>query len=42
MWSQNSSGIDDSQETGDHFGASLAIGNFGGSAENELAIGVPR
>ena len=41
MWSQNSGGIVDSQETGDHFGASLAIGNFGGSAENELAIGAP-
>ncbi len=34
-WSQNSGGISDSQETGDHFGASLAIGDFGGSAESD-------
>ncbi len=41
FWSQSSSGVHDAPETGDHFGGSLAIGNFGGSAESELAIGVP-
>ena len=41
LWSQNSAGISDADETGDHFGASLAIANFGGSAESELAIGAP-
>ncbi len=41
LWSQDSSGVSSSAEPGDHFGASLAIANFGGSAESELAIGVP-
>ena len=40
-WTQNSAGISDSQEAGDHFGAALAIAHFGGSAESELAIGAP-
>ena len=41
FWSQNSTGISDDQDIGDHFGASLAIANFGGSAQSELAIGAP-
>ncbi len=41
LWLQASGGLGDSPETGDHFGASLAIANFGDSAESDLAIGVP-
>ena len=40
-WSQNTTGVADSQEPGDHFGASLAIANFGGTAEGDLAVGAP-
>jgi hypothetical protein len=31
----------DGDENDDHFGASLAAGNFGGSAHTDLAIGIP-
>ena len=41
LWSQNSPGIGDAPETGDGFGASLAIGNIGGSAFGDLIVGVP-
>ena len=41
LWSQNSTGIGDDPETGDGFGASLAIGNVGGSAFGDLIVGVP-
>jgi hypothetical protein len=41
VWSQNSSGVADSAEPGDRFGASLAIGNLGGSTVVDLAVGVP-
>jgi len=40
-WSQNSAGIADSAEAGDRFGSSLAVGNLGGSAADDLVIGVP-
>ena len=39
--SQNTSAIADTQEPGDHFGASLAIGDFGGTTQGDLAIGAP-
>ena len=38
---QNTAAVDDVAERRDMFGAALAIGNFGRSAHNELAIGVP-
>jgi hypothetical protein len=31
----------DGRENGDHFGSSLAAGNFGSGAQSDLAIGVP-
>jgi hypothetical protein len=42
FWSQNSEGITDSAETNDHFGESLAAGDFNGDGKDDLAIGVPR
>ena len=41
LWSQNSAGIADSPEAGDRFGAALATADFGNSAQDDLAIGVP-
>jgi hypothetical protein len=41
-WSQNSVGVADSSEAGDRFGSALAVADFGGGAEDDLAIGVPR
>ncbi len=41
FWNQSSAGIVGSGADDDHFGASLAIGNFGGSSHGDLAIGVP-
>jgi Spherulation-specific family 4/FG-GAP repeat len=40
FWSQNSSNIEDISESGDHFGESLAAGDFNGDGYNDLAIGV--
>lgn len=40
-WTQNSPGVPESNEPGDHFGAALAIGNFDGVLGEDLAIGVP-
>ena len=41
LWTQNSSGIADSEEAGDRFGASLAAGDFGiPTGVSDLAIGV--
>ncbi len=39
VWTQGSFGFQD--ETGDHFGAALAIGDFSGDGAADLAIGVP-
>ncbi|HEX8103925.1 MAG TPA: proprotein convertase P-domain-containing protein [Solirubrobacteraceae bacterium] len=41
LWSQGSPGMLDEPQDGDHFGAALAAGDFGGSALTDLAIGVP-
>jgi FG-GAP repeat len=41
IWSQDSAGVQDLAEDGDEFGRSLAAANFGGSAQADLAIGVP-
>lgn len=38
---QNAPAVDDVAERRDLFGAALAIGDFGRSAHNELAVGVP-
>jgi hypothetical protein len=40
FWSQDSAGVVDSAEQGDHFGRSLAAANFGKSSHADLAIGV--
>ena len=40
-WTQNSTGVADSQEPGDHFGASLLIASFSGGVPGGLAIGAP-
>ncbi|HEX8103234.1 MAG TPA: proprotein convertase P-domain-containing protein [Solirubrobacteraceae bacterium] len=41
LWSQESAGIADAAEAGDRFGAALAVGNYGRTAQADLAIGVP-
>ena len=41
QWTQNSAGIADTTEAGDHFGSALAIGDVGSGATGDLAIGVP-
>ena len=42
FWTQDSTGIGDSAEVGDRFGATLAGGEFGISADaSDLAVGVP-
>jgi hypothetical protein len=41
FWSQNTSGIADTSEGGDRFGAALAAGDFNGNGVDDLAIGVP-
>ena len=38
---QNTGGLDDAAERRDHFGAALAIGDFGRTAQGDLAVGVP-
>ena len=40
-WSQDSTGIVDSVEGGDGFGASLAVADVNGAAGDDLAVGVP-
>ena len=41
FWTQDSAGILDSAEAGDHFGATLAVGRFEGFETQDLAVGVP-
>jgi len=40
-WTQNSPGVPNGTQATDHFGWSLAIGNFDGDGPADLAIGVP-
>ncbi len=40
FWTQNSPGIANAAESGDHFGATLAAGDFNGDGRDDLAIGV--
>jgi hypothetical protein len=40
VWDQDSLGVDEVAETGDHFGADLAAGDFNGDGRSDLAIGV--
>jgi hypothetical protein len=39
QWNQDSSGINDSAQAGDGFGAGLAVGDFDGDGRDDLAIG---
>jgi hypothetical protein len=41
LWSQNSTGVGDSAEPNDRFGAALAAGNYGNGSNWDLAIGAP-
>lgn len=41
IWTQNSPGIADAAESGDHFGAALAAGDINHDGKSDLAIGVP-
>lgn len=40
-WSQSSGGIKGIREAGDMFGAAIAIGNFNGDGDDDLAVGTP-
>ena len=40
-WSQGSGGIPSNFDVGEHFGAALAVGNFGGGEHDDVAFGVP-
>lgn len=40
VWSQNSTGVADDAEASDFFGRALAVGDFGGTTQDDLAIGV--
>ncbi|GGS56478.1 hypothetical protein GCM10010156_13830 [Planobispora rosea] len=41
LWSQNSPGVSEASDPGDHFGAALAAGDFNSDNQDDLAIGVP-
>jgi hypothetical protein len=41
FFTQNTSGIEGSSETGDHFGSALAAGDFNSDERDDLAIGEP-
>jgi hypothetical protein len=41
FWTQNTGTIQDLSETGDKFGSALAVGDFNGDNEADLAVGVP-
>jgi hypothetical protein len=42
LWTQNSPNVNDSSESSDVFGRSLAAANFGAGSQADLAIGVPQ
>jgi hypothetical protein len=41
QWGQGTVGIQGSPESGDHFGAALAAGDYDGDGDDDLAVGVP-
>ncbi|MBD2460249.1 FG-GAP repeat protein [Oscillatoria sp. FACHB-1407] len=41
LWTQDTTGIQDTGEAGDQFGSSLASGDFDGNGRDDLAVGVP-
>ena len=41
FWTQDSTNIEGGGEAGDHFGKSLAAGDFNGDGRHDLAVGVP-
>ncbi len=41
LWTQDSPGVPDDAESGDHFGAALAAANLGNGVQADLAVGVP-
>ena len=41
LFTQDTAGVANNAETGDAFGSSLAVGNFGLSSRPDLAVGVP-
>lgn len=42
FWSQNSSGITDSSQSGDNFAAALSAGDYNGDDSSDLLVGVPK
>jgi hypothetical protein len=42
FWNQDTTGVQDTAESGDTFGASLGTGDFNNDGSADLAIGVPR
>jgi hypothetical protein len=41
FWNQDTTGVRDKAETGDSFGASLAVGDFDKNGSADLAVGIP-
>ena len=41
LWTQNSTAVADTAETGDRFGAALGVGNLGRTGQADLVVGVP-
>ena len=41
LWHQGSPGVDGAVESGDRFGAALALGDFDGDGRDDLAVGAP-
>ena len=41
LWTQDSTGIEDTPETNDNFGYALTAGDFNGDGRTDLAVGVP-